>query len=186
VRPRAMAVVAAVVIAAAVRPAAAQDTPVAHTFEQLQILVQPSDTLTVTDDAGRQLRGRLLELSRTTLVLEVYGERTELTPDAVRTIKQRRSDSLRNGALWGLVAGAAYGATAVAMTGAEDESLGETMALAALVFGGVGTGAGVGIDALIRTNQVIYLRPLGIAESRLRISPILTRDRRGVLMAWTF
>lgn len=167
--------------------AAAQGVPVARTFDQLQVLVARNDTLTVINDAGRETRGKLLELTGSMLVLRVDGLPLELRREDIRTIRQRRTDSLANGALIGLVAGGLAGAAFGAAV-AEDEDADATagiVLLAAGFYGGLGAGIGVGIDALIRRQHVIYERPV-TGVTGLRVSPLLGRERRGVLVEWRF
>lgn len=169
--------------------AAAQEPPVAQTFDQLQVLVKVDDTLTVTDEQGREIRGRLLGLSNSLLVLGVDGARTELTQDRVRTIRHRHSDSLKNGALWGLVGGLVCATTQLAVSEAFSEGEDPELAALAAAFGfyaAAGTGVGVGIDALIRRNRVVYARPPSSTIGRLSVSPVITPVRRAVAVAWTF
>lgn len=104
-------------LAALTQTAAAQG--VAGSFEQLQVLVKPGDTVTVTDATGRETRGKIAELTGSTLALLAGGTRLELRESDVMTIKQLYSDSLADGAIWGAVGGAAYVA-AMAVVFSED------------------------------------------------------------------
>jgi len=70
-------------------------------FEQLQVLVKPGDNIYVTDTAGVTTKGRIEELSSSSLGLVVKGKRRDLTQTDVREIRQWRSDSARNGAMIG-------------------------------------------------------------------------------------
>ena len=88
-------------------------------------------------------------------------------------------DSLANG----LVIGAAIGAgTGVAFTHAvrdSDLTAGQ-YARGALVFGAIGAGAGLGLDALLNRTSSIPLAP----PRRLRIAPAFWRNVSGVLVRW--
>jgi hypothetical protein len=82
---------------------------IATSFNELRLLVRPGDTLGITSTAGSQVTGKLVDLSSGVLVMRVGEGRQEWREGEVATIRQRRGDSLANGALWGLQsAGAAY------------------------------------------------------------------------------
>jgi hypothetical protein len=95
-------------------PASAQQ--LASSFDQLAVLVRPGDTVTVTDGAGREVRGTVATLSPASLELIVSGGRQSFRQDEARLIRQRRSDSLKNGARWGAGDGAGLGLTTLTET----------------------------------------------------------------------
>ena len=116
----------------------------AGTFDQLRVLVKPGDTLTITDSSGHHVRGKLADLSASSLVLEAAGTRRLFQDTEVGTIEKRGSDSMKNGALIGLSVGAGFGPAIGATTG--DWGL---AAIGALIYGGIGAGIGVGFDAMV-------------------------------------
>ena len=134
-------------------------TGVAGSFEQLQVLVNPGSTVTLTDAAGSQVSGRVDSLTRSVLSLELNGARRDFNEADVMTIRQRRGDSLANGAWWGFGAGAVIAALAIGSC--VECFLDEPgwMVAAASLYGAMGAGFGVGVDALIRREQTIYRRP---------------------------
>ena len=73
----------------------------ASSFDQLQVLVKPGDTVRVTDGTGVEARGTIGALSPSSLEMVIEGNRRIFSENDVRTIRQRRGDSLRNGAWWG-------------------------------------------------------------------------------------
>src|SRR5687768_5393558 len=75
----------------------------AASFEQLQVLVDLGDTVTVTDSAGNSSKGRILEVSPSMLRMTVDGMAKSWAQADVLEIKQRRADSLGNGALIGTI-----------------------------------------------------------------------------------
>jgi hypothetical protein len=158
----------------------------ASSFDQLSVLVKPGDTVSVTDVTGREVRGTVAALSLSSLELIVAGNRRPFSEGETRTIRQRRPDSFRNGALWGVAIGAGLGLTTLIDT--EDSpalSAGEGIAATA-VLAGLGAAVGVGLDAIFRSNDVIYSRPAGTSV-KLMLSPILTRGRRaGALVSLGF
>ena len=153
---------------------------IAGSYEQLRLLVRTGDTLSIVDANGNEATGKILDLSSSSLALQIKGSRVEMLEGDVRTILQRRQDSLGNGALWGLGTGASLGFLAGSQFGGP--GLGT---IVALVYGGVGAGVGVGIDALIAGRQVIYAKP-GASSTRVRVSPLLSRDRHGAQLSVRF
>jgi hypothetical protein len=162
--------------------ATAEAQELAGTFDQLRVLVKSGETLTVTDNAGARIRGKLSQLSSSSLVLNVSGVDREFQSTHVDRIEKRGPDSLKNGALTGFVIGGVLGGVAV---GALTEAIGSGSAAAAvlggLIYGGVGAGIGVGVDALIEGQRVIYASS-GSGRTAFTIAPVLSGRRKGVLM----
>ena len=154
---------ALVTVLAAVAHAEAQT---AASFDELPLVLRPGDLVTVTDDRGRDLGGRIIELSPSTLSLEYTGARLDLRADQVSTIRHRRFDSLQNGMMIGLGV-AAIPVFLLGMAVAAEGPV-EGYEPFALLMLGVGGGIGAGVDALIRESRVIYGRP-GAARKRLTI-----------------
>ena len=171
-------------LCAAATSAAAQE--VASSFEQLAVLVKPGDKITVVDAAGGETRGRIGKLSPDALVLTTSTGSRQLTEIEVATITQRRGDSLRNGAIIGAVAGAAYFVTAAALLAGTDDGdvIIPTAIAGGVLFAGLGAAAGVGIDALISRRQVIY--QTRASRSSATVSPVLRHGRRGVAITMRF
>jgi hypothetical protein len=156
-------------------------------FEQLQVLVKPGDNVYVTDSAGTTAKGRILNLSRSSLELMVDGQRRSWLQNDVREIRQWRGDSLRNGALIGLGAGAGTAGViwAVYCSGGGCENDGGVVAGNIALMGGLGAAVGAGIDALIPHKQTIFRNETD-GSARLTIRPIVNRSNRGVQVAWSF
>ena len=100
-----------------------------------------------------------------------------------------RCDSLGNGALIGLAVGGGIGlvgaiaATQDDYTGADE---GDWVAFAAAVYAGIGAGIGVGIDALIRREYVIFQPSPAPPRTEVRLVPLLTPKRQGLLVSVSF
>jgi hypothetical protein len=156
--------------------APAQGQELAGTFDQLRVLIRAGDTLTITDASGQRVRGKLADLSATTLVLDTPGLRRTLQVTEVDIIQKRGADSLKNGALIGLGIGAGLSALAIGAATRE----GGYAAAGALFYGGIGAGIGAGVDALIEGQRVIYARSTSSTPG-VSIAPIVTRSRQGVL-----
>jgi hypothetical protein len=156
---------------------------VASSFEQLRVFVKTGDTVSVRDAAGTETTGTIKSLSSSLLVFITSGTQRELTEADVATIRQRRADSLKNGALWGLGVGLAVGAVAFAAMCA-DGPCDADLALTLPICAGLGTSVGVGADALIISRHVVYERRVGSAS--VAVVPVLGGKQRGVALSMRF
>ena len=165
-------------------PVEAQD--VASSFDQLRVLVKPGDKISVVDVVGRTADGRIGTLTRDALTLVTEAGPRRLGEGDVAQIRQRRDDSLKNGAIIGAVAGAAYFVTAAALLRDSDggEVIVGTAIVGGVLFAGMGAAAGVGIDALIARQQVIYQKPGG--GSGVSLAPLFGHGRRGATISVRF
>ena len=157
---------------------------IATTFNELRLLVRPGDKLAITTTAGPEVTGRLVDLSAGRLVMRVGDGQQEWREDDVATIRQRRGDSLANGALWGLAWGAGTALVGVISGAAERDGGVGSVELTLIAFScGFGAGIGTGIDALITKRVVIFERA---GSARLHLAPILGHGRRGVALSVGF
>jgi len=157
----------------------------AQSFEQLRILVKAGDVVSVTDAGGTTSTGQVVELSSSSLRLRMGSLTRELLQADVRKIDQRRRDSLGNGALIGFLVGGGVAATAVLASCGDDRSFvnlceGAVPLAVVGLWGGLGAGIGIGVDALIVRSQTIYRAPV---LAGIRISPLLSAGRRGVVVS---
>lgn len=166
-------------VLAATAPAEAQT---AASFEELPRVLRLGDLVTVTDDRGRNLGGRILDLSPSTLSLEYTGARIDLRADQVSTIRHRPFDSLQNGTMIGLGIAAVPVSLLALVASADGAGVHAPFVLAWL---GVGGGIGAGVDALIRESRVIY-GSTGTSRKRLTVAPLLSAHRRGVAVSLGF
>ena len=160
---------------------------VASSFDQLSVLVKPGDKITVVDVTGREAEGRIGSLSRDELTLVTNAGLRQLGEVDVARIRQRRSDSLQNGAIIGAAAGAGYGLALLALLSSTSDGGGPIpsgVVTGMVVFTGMGAAAGAGIDALITRRQVVYEKPGG--GGKVRISPLFLHGRRGVAVSVKF
>ena len=147
-------VLAAALMAAPAAPVLAQQPVTARNGE---------DVIVIQSASGVELRGKLVELSSTTLALLVNGQRVDVPIDNVLRI-DTRNDSLKNGAIIG-------GAVLGGFTGLMCAVLADEVSscAAALVFNtGFGALAGVGIDALHKGRTPIYIKA-GKSESSFQV-----------------
>ena len=163
--------------------AAAQE---AQSFEQLKLLVKPGDKIYVTDSSGIITKGKVGGLTTSTLSLLADKKTLDLAEKDVSRIRQWRHDSLKNGTLIGLGVGVGLGLVgtiAFCHDGWADCG-GEQVAVVA-IWGGIGAGIGVGIDALIPSKQTVYIGPR-TASNRIKIRPVVDRHRKGAAVAFSF
>ena len=158
---------------------------VAGSFEQLQVLVKTGDTVTVRETSGQETTGRIASLSASalTLVSSDTGRELKLSEADVSIIRERRQDSLGNGALIGLGIGAVSCAIAMAIICSNEDCEGEAPEFVA-VYAGLGTAVGVGVDALIVTRHVIYEKRAGAVT--LGVMPLLGPTRTGIAASMKF
>ena len=137
---------------------------IAASFEQLQVLVKPGSAVTVTDPSGSVTSGVIETLSPSALSLLVDGTRRTFSETDVNAIRQRRGDSLANGAWWGF--GIAAGLAMVAFSSCNEcrDYPGYAVGIIA-GQGAMGAGVGVVVDALIRGQHTIYRRAAPAAAS---------------------
>ena len=174
-------------------PVSAQD--IATSFEQLQGLVKPGDTVDVTDASGRRTKGKLGELSATSLELlvrqtqsdgsEKWVPKARFSEGEVRQITRERRDSLRNGSLIGLAVGGGLALALVKGGHCRSCSEPETVYPGALLLVGLGVGIGAVIDALNFERTTVYLTP-GQRSSRVQVLPFLSKSAAGAKMSVTF
>lgn len=162
--------------------ASAEAQQLAGSFDQLRVLVKLGDTLTITDGTGQRMRGRLTQLSASSLVLDVSGALRQFQESDVNTIEKRGSDSLKNGALIGMAVGGGIAGIGIAASVNSSDADAGMFVFGALVYAGIGAAIGTGIDALIEGRRVIYARS-NSTRTTLNISPILHGGGRGVLMS---
>lgn len=146
--------------------AAAQDAPVVLSARPMPH-VRPGQTIWVTMSDGRELRGRVVSVSVSTLEMTGPGGGLTVTISDVGTIEIR--DSLKNGARYGAIVG---GASLGVFVGLLSEALkcerdcganySATRQTIAGVSWGIGVGAGAGglvgllVDHLVKGRQVVY------------------------------
>ena len=172
-------VLAAATVTTTASLAAAQTV---ESFDRLALLVNQRDHITVTDRTGRELQGRLIDLSPASLSLFTDDGLRNLEETEVAVIRRRQPDSLKNGALLGAVSGAVVAGVLMSDEGAGSQP--GVYALFMSLFGAAGAGIGIGLDAGYVRSQVIYTarRP----TRRVAVSPLLSRHRRGVAVSLGF
>ncbi len=155
----------------------------ATSFEHLRAIATPGARVIVTNAAGEQVSGRIAELSSSSLSITANGNRHDFAERDIASIRERRDDSLANGARRGFAIGAGLGALAIATCDCGVSAA--QLLLASTYAGAFAAGLGVGIDAMIRGDQVIY-RPGLTSSRRVTVTPVLTRSGAGVSLSLGF
>ena len=164
-----------------VQEAAAQQ---ASSFEQLQILVEPDDEITVVDADGQEIEGRLIDLSPSSLRISVDGVTRQYSQAEVMEITREGGDPIGDGAKKGAYIGLAFGGVMGALYCTWDCRL-----FPAFVGFYTGFGAGVGAisDALIREGErTIYRAPVTSSSAGFNVAPIIGNDQNGVRVSFGF
>jgi hypothetical protein len=139
--------VLSLLLPAAARAQGAPGTPVPASRAVEEVVVTQSAS-------GEELRGRLVELSPTTLAMLVNGRRIDLPLDSVIRIDVR-NDSLKNGTAIGAVIMGSLTALGCAI----GEGRGSQCATALVFNTGIGALMGAGVDALHKGRTTIYSKP---------------------------
>ena len=145
---------------------------VVTSFGELPAVVKTGDTVDVTDGKGRTIRGRIGELSRTSLELTARKRESDGSdpfvpvgrfsePD-IRQIRLERRDSVLNGTLIGLAIGlgiAAFPAAGIFCNPNYEDGATPAMCASFLgILGGIGAGAGVLVDAARVERRMVYYK----------------------------
>jgi hypothetical protein len=154
-------------------PLTAGAQTVVTSFTELPTVIKTGDTVDVTDAKGRTLRGRISDVSRSSLELtarrrapdgsEPFVSVGRFSETDVREIRLQRRDSLRNGTLIGLAIGLGIGffpaAGIFCHGGYEDFSASAGSCAAFLgIVGGIGAGAGLAVDAARVQHRMVYYK----------------------------
>jgi hypothetical protein len=155
-------------------PAAAQAQAPATSFAELASVLKTGETVSVTDNAGRVVKGRVQQVSDTILVLGTDQGDLSLAAPNVRRIARPRHP-VRKGALIGLGVGFPLGAIACVFC-STGEHFGQAFAL-----GGIGMGIGAAVGAAFPRERVVFERTV-TGRPRAAMSPLLVPRGAGVLL----
>jgi hypothetical protein len=133
--------------------------------------------VSVVNDDGRRVEGRVVEHSQESLWLSLDGSSQEIPID--RIVRIDKPDSLKNGALVGMGVGLALGAVGVAASQIYNPDAG-LIALVIAWNGVSGALLGTGIDAVFNNRRTLYERG---GRLQTRVSPVVGRGVRGAAMS---
>ena len=151
-------------------------------FGRLALQLNQGDRITVTGRDGQELRGRIVDLSSSTLSLQTGESRHDLTGGDISVIRRQEHDSLKNGAAIGLASGVAF---AVWLFGKDGKLHQAGFVLpASFLYGSAGMAIGMGLDSLHQGSRVVYRA--APSDRRLAVAPLVSPERQGVSVSLGF
>jgi hypothetical protein len=170
--------------------AASAQEPVSS-FDALAGRIHAGQQISVTDTSGREVHGRLERLSGDEIVLKADGL-VRFAGSDVRRVRARDRDSLKNGTLFGLVAGAGVG-TAWCIGAIADDSgdinAGIECTEGFTVMPGLGALIGLAFDAVIPgKTRVVYQAspPAAASGASLMVVPLVASRAKGLAVVFAF
>jgi hypothetical protein len=158
----------------------------AESFQELQLLVKPGDKISVTNMQGVITQGKIEGISASKLSLKTKSSILELSESDVSRIRQKRGDSLKNGAIIGTAIGGGFALLGIfSCNGVCEGSAGDLVG-GGLIVTGLGTTVGIGIDALVKHQELIYIGRSRVSVNLKSVRPIVTPARKGVSMSLVF
>ena len=154
-------------------PAAAQTTS-----DRIADSVRPGLKVSIVDDRGRKIEGRVASLSEEAIRMSI-GKRAEAVPFD-RILRIERPDTVKNGAIVGFVVGLALGTVGGWLDHQGRGQRGSFMAVSAFGNGVVCAGLGALIDGAADNRRMLYERA---ASPQVRIAPVVGNDVRAVALA---
>ena len=149
--------------------------------ERIPDVLKKGLTVSIIDEEGRQIDGRVQGISGDTIRVSVRQGSQEVPLD--RIVRIDRPDSLRNGAFIGLGVGLTTSAVMVGFaTQAENVQWGVVFAASAVNIVGY-TLVGTGIDAIFNNRRTLYERG---RRPHARLSPVVGRGVRGGTISLTW
>jgi len=164
-------------------PAAAGAQPDSVSLAELKPLAEASSTVTVIDSQGQRVRGTIVDAVRSQLSVRVGHEIRRFQAAEVRSVRLRKRDSPANGAL----IGASIAGGLAALMFLDNECHDDPVCYEAVaVYTGLGALAGLGIDALVRDEVVVYPAGAPRTSQAIRVVPLAGRGRKGVRLTIAF
>jgi hypothetical protein len=149
--------------------------------ERIPDVVKKGLTVSIVDEEGRQIDGRVEGISEETIRVSLRKGSEEVPLD--RIVRIDRPDSLRNGAFIGLGLGLTTSAVLVGFA-TQAENVQWTAVVASSVSNIVAyTLLGTGIDAIFNNRRTLYERG---RRPQARLSPVVGRGARGAAVSWTW
>ena len=162
----------------------------ASSFDELRsaLKLRKAESVQITDNTGKKFDAKIAEISDHTISVTDGGVRRQLSELDVREITHYRHGNARKGALIGLGVGAGFGALAVVLTCHPLELLpcGGWALVSAAAWGGIGAGIGAPIAYVSGRHETVFARPHTSSNPGLAVSPIISKDKKGVNLSFSF
>jgi hypothetical protein len=170
--------------------ASAQD--VTDSFSELGSRVKLGSTLFVSDGEGHPIKGKLTNITASSVSLKVGRHEQTFAVDRIRQITEQRRYTSR-GATIGFLAGAGLVLLSEALTdddacsgyNADICSTGFTAEMA-VVMGGLFAGVGAGIGAGITHERLVYRAPTTAPSRSVALAALGSKPGIGVRMSYRF
>jgi hypothetical protein len=143
--------------------------------------VKTGMNVSVVDDQGRKIDGRVDGVSEHAVRVSVRGEIKEIPIDQI--VRIDRPDSIKNGALIGLGIGVGLGLIGGAADPQGRNQRGRFLFWSAVGNGVILTGLGTLIDAVFDNRRTLYERG---GRIQVRVSPVVERGVRAVAVAFNW
>lgn len=166
-------------------PSVAGAQTVTGSFADLAGKLKPGKTVYVTDGAGRKVKGKMTDLSVSSLQVLIDGNEETFVEGGVRQIAERRRYT-GDFAATGFAAGALLGVVFGAVVGPPCSCTGKAMLIGAGLFGGAGAGAGAAIGAVSTFERVIYRSPNPRPAATVGLSPFVSKHGTGLSASLRF
>jgi hypothetical protein len=160
-----------------------------RSLADLPTRVQRGDKVKVRLRDGTTVTGRFDNVSGSSLRLFPSGSAVrEISGANVTEIRKQRPDSVWNGVLIGTAIGIGAGIVATsASCGGNDPECSAIASLAFIpTFGGGGAAIGALTDHFIHKYDSIYLGQAALDRARIRVSPLVAQNRRGLSISLSF
>ena len=171
-------------------PAVVRAQEPAHSLQDLQSGLRIEDSVRVVGIDGNRIQGKVESVSGSALKVRVNGVSREFREPQILEIRRKYNDSIGNGLGWGAVIGGVSGAVLGAViSDAFCDGCGNRQGTGAVVFGSLGAVIGAGSGALgdsLRKSYATVYTMQRTTEKRFDFSPILTRDKKAVAVAFRF
>ena len=141
--------------------------PPIATFSELARQLGHDTPVIVTDAAGHEVAGTIIDISTTTLGLMVKGLRLELHENNVTTVFLHERDSVANGAVFGALITVGFSLLPLSACTECSGSLGAALA----IWIPIGAAVGAGVDAMITSRMMIYQKKGG--QASVGVAPVL-------------
>lgn len=144
--------------------------------------LQVGQKLSVTDDQGREFRGRLQAVGTESVTLAKGGNTLDVPYADI--VKIDRLDDLKNGALIGAAVGLAWFAVDAALASSDGITLNAAgYAVVGAMYAGLGASIGAGVDALVGGTRTVYRRG---GSARFTVAPVIRRDGTAVRVQFSW
>jgi hypothetical protein len=159
-----------------------------HSFDELKQNLTIGDTVQVIACSGNKSQGKVVDISASSLVLKSKEGRLVLPENSVREVKKKQRDLWWNGVLIGGGVGAAAGLIIARKECGGSDPECTAIAGPAFVLPGISIGAAAGalIDYSVKKFETIFTAAATQSQPMIRLSPILSRQQKGVHLSFSF